>query len=381
MFMALPPTTTIPPFNPLDRLRAQLGPRSPPTAADIQRSQANFLGDPSRIATHFPHLSPFLVHFIHEVVFPMLLPQDQVLEPDEDTFLRNALEGKLAKVDDATDYLSVLLPSKLAIDIMAHISPRLQTLEDSLADLRRTCSAPPPAPPPAPAPPTPKPPAPRPPKAKPAVPALAKPTPAKATPPPSHQTGAAPPAVRHSPAAICAHLNAALAQSSHQVTLSAARWTAKNNLVVVAGPDTTAPQLTSSSHFLTTALGAFLSHDPTSPLSVTARENVRWSRLTVNGLPTGASAARGAFTPQECHASLLADNPVYRSLRLTQPPSWVRRPDSYGPGSLSSLVVAFEDPDGSALSALLASRVLYAFGSAGTLKRWKSKPRAKTPPS
>ncbi|KAH8985501.1 hypothetical protein EDB86DRAFT_3083514 [Lactarius hatsudake] len=287
----------------------------------------------------------------------MLLPQDQVLEADEDAFLRSALEGKLAKVDDATDYLSVLLPSKLAIDIMAHISPRLQSLEDSFADLRHTCSAPPPAPPPAPAPPAPPPPAPRPPKAKPAVPALTKPTPAKPTPPPptkpsfasiTHSParpslvisavrpaeGAAPPAVRHSLAAICAHLNAALAQSSHQVTLSAARWTAKNNLVVVAGPDTMAPQLASSSHFLTTTLGAFLSHDPSSPLSVTTWENVRWSRLTINGLPTGASA-----------------------------------------------VLAFEDLDGSALSALLASRVLYAFGSAGTLKRWKSKPRAKTPPS
>ncbi|KAH8993546.1 hypothetical protein EDB86DRAFT_3078578 [Lactarius hatsudake] len=83
----------------------------------------------------------------------MLLPQDQILDSEEDNFLHNALEGKLAKVDDTTDYLSVLLPSKLAIDIMAHISPRLLSLEDSFADLRCTCSAPPPAPPPAPAPP------------------------------------------------------------------------------------------------------------------------------------------------------------------------------------------------------------------------------------
>ncbi|KAH8992139.1 hypothetical protein EDB86DRAFT_3079408 [Lactarius hatsudake] len=288
----------------------------------------------------------------------MLLPQDQILDSEEDNFLHNALEGKLAKVDDTTDYLSVLLPSKLAIDIMAHISPRLLSLEDSFADLCCTCSAPPPAPPPAPAPPAPKPPVPRPPKAKPAVPALAKPTPAKAMPPPPakpsfasvtqtptrpsliisavHPTeGAASPAVRHSLAAICSHLNATLAQSPHQVTLSAVQWTAKNNLVVVAGPDTTAPQLASASHFLSTALGAFLSHDPNSPLSVTARENVRWSRLTINGLPTGASTVRGAFTPTECHVSLLTDNPMYQSLWLTQPPSWTRDPRELIPSSPS----------------------------------------------
>ncbi|KAH9159184.1 hypothetical protein EDB89DRAFT_2084472 [Lactarius sanguifluus] len=149
--------------------------------------------------------------------------------------------------------------------------------------------------------------------------------------------------------------------SPHQVSLSAARWTAKNNLVVVAGPDTTAHHLASASHFITTTLGVFLSHDPSSPIPIASRENVRWSRLLINGLPTGASATRGAFTPTECHDSLMTDNPVYWSLRFTQLPSW--------------------DPDGSTLRTLLASRSLYAFGSTGDLKRWKSKPRAKTPPS
>ncbi|KAH9163630.1 hypothetical protein EDB89DRAFT_2078604 [Lactarius sanguifluus] len=188
-------------------------------------------------------------------------------------------------------------------------------------------------------------------------------------------------AIRHSPVAICSHLNAALGLSPHQVSLSATRWTVKNNLVVVAGPDTTAHHLAAASHFITTTLGAFLSHDLSSPIPIASRENMRWSRLLINGLPTGVSATRGAFTPTECHDSLMIDNPVYWSLQFTQLPSWVRRPDSYQPGSLSSLVVTFEDPDGSTLRTLLTSRSLYAFGSTGDLKRWKSKPRAKTPPS
>ena len=43
---------------------------------------------------------------------------------------------------------------------------------------------------------------------------------------------------RRSPQDICKRLNAALSSSTHQVILSAVRWTPKNNLVVIAGPST-----------------------------------------------------------------------------------------------------------------------------------------------
>jgi hypothetical protein len=125
--------------------------------------------------------------------------------------------------------------------------------------------------------------------------------------------------------------------------------------------------------------------DQSSPLPISASENVKWSRLLINNIPTGVSPARGPYSPSECHAALAVDNPVYRTLRLTQSPSWVRRPSSYSEGSSSSLVIAFEDPDGSQLRSLLAGRSLYAFGQEGLLKRWKQKPRsmgaADTPPS
>ncbi|KAH9174034.1 hypothetical protein EDB89DRAFT_1904759 [Lactarius sanguifluus] len=341
----------------------------------------------------------------------MLGQQDQVLDDEEELYLQKALEGKMTTVDPPTDFLSVLLPHTLATAAMQHITPRLDAFQQTMHErfnhllnemhtLMATPRPPPPAPPPAPAPPpVPAPPIPKPPKAKPAAPAQAPPKTQPPPAPPSFSSIAKTPArpslvisklrsaegaqalaIRHSPAAICSHLNAALGPSPHQVSLSAAWWTAKNNLVVVAGPDTTAHHLASASHFITSTLGSFLSHDPSSPIPIASRENVRWSRLLINGLPTGVSATRGAFTPTECHDSLMLDNPMYRSLRFTQLPSWVRRPDSYQPGSLSSLVVAFEDPDGSTLRSLLASRSLYAFGSTGDLKRWKSKPRAKTPP-
>ncbi|KAH8978112.1 hypothetical protein EDB86DRAFT_3155437 [Lactarius hatsudake] len=216
-----------------------------------------------------------------------------------------------------------------------------------------------------------------PPAPKPSFASMAK-TPARPSLVVSLQTpeagGPKPLAVRRGPQELVAHLNAVLASEGHAVTLSAAQWTAKNNLVVTAGPDTTAHHLAAASHLISDSLATFLSAD-NSPLPVQTRENCKWARLMINGIPTGASLTRGPYTPSELHAALLADNPAYRKLRLTQPPSWVRAPSSYRPGSVSSVVVAFEDPSGDSLRSLMAERTLFAFGHSGELKRWKAKPR------
>ncbi|KAH9015308.1 hypothetical protein EDB85DRAFT_2156813 [Lactarius pseudohatsudake] len=169
-----------------------------------------------------------------------------------------------------------------------------------------------------------------------------------------------PPAVRRSPQEIVSHLNAVLASEDHQVTLSAARWTVKNNLVVTAGPDTTAHHLTSASHLISDCLATF-------PLC----------------RPIPAPCPDQGELQMGPPPSLLADNPTYRGLRLTQPPSWVRAPSTYTPGSVSSLVLTFEDPSGDSSRSLLAERSLFAFGHSGELKRWKAKPQstAKLPAS
>ncbi|KAH9175829.1 hypothetical protein EDB89DRAFT_1903644 [Lactarius sanguifluus] len=182
-----------------------------------------------------------------------------------------------------------------------------------------------------------------------------------------------PQAVRRSPQEIVGHLNAVLSSEGHQVTLSAARWTAKNNLVVTAGPDTTAHHLTSSSHLISDSLATYLSTDQ-SPLPVQARENCKWARLLINGIPTGVSLTRGPYSPSELTAALHADNPVCRGLRMTLPPSWVRAPSLYTPGSTLSVVLTFKDPSGDSLQSLLAERTLFAFGHSGELKCWKAKP-------
>jgi len=80
-------------------------------------------------------------------------------------------------------------------------------------------------------------------------------------------------------------------------------------------------------------------------------------------------------TPRPCSSPPRATRHSY-SITLPMLPSWVRAP-SYKLSSASSLVVAFEDPDGGRLSSLMAARHLYIFGVQATVKRWKQKPPPK----
>jgi hypothetical protein len=66
---------------------------------------------------------------------------------------------------------------------------------------------------------------------------------------------------------------------------------------------------------------------------------------------------------------LAAINSSYASLTVTQKPSWVRPPSSYTTGSISSLTLAFKDPDSSKLKALLAEHYLYLYGNRVSIKK------------
>ncbi|KAH8987353.1 hypothetical protein EDB86DRAFT_3210558 [Lactarius hatsudake] len=187
-------------------------------------------------------------------------------------------------------------------------------------------------------------------------------------------------AVRKTPSELYTHLNDVLSALFPGTSLSAARWTKNNNLVIVAGPDTTSHHLQKASTVLARAVSHFIAAENSRPIPVSAKENVHWSRLMINNIPTGVTSSRGAYSPAECQDALARDNPAYRTLCLTRLPSWVKRPDSYAVGSSSSLVLSFEDPTGDALRTLLAQKRLYAFGQAGDLRTWKQKPRAHASP-
>jgi hypothetical protein len=143
--------------------------------------------------------------------------------------------------------------------------------------------------------------------------------------------------------------NEALESSPHhQIHIASTKWTANSNIIITGGHMTTAHQLQSTSHILAKALSEDQSDAVNTIPPPQTRPNVKWAKILINGIPTGVQSNRGtAYSPDECHSSLASENPSYASLFVTQKPSWVRNPSTYTVGSSSSLVVAFEDPDGS----------------------------------
>ena len=184
---------------------------------------------------------------------------------------------------------------------------------------------------------------------------------------------------RPHPSVICSAINKGLKTYPDvcQARVSAARWTVRGNLVITAGPNTSEKLLNSAILYiaLITKKALKLQINASTP----TRANVRWSRILINCMPTGATAKTEAHNPVSCHQSLMADNPSYASLTITQHPSWVKPPSSYTLGSVSSLSFAFEDPDGSLATKLLSEKELYIFGTGVSVKKWKQKPPQKKP--
>ena len=81
-----------------------------------------------------------------------------------------------------------------------------------------------------------------------------------------------------------------------------------------------------------------------------------------------------AHSPSVCLQDLLENNPSLCPLKVTQLPSWVQAPCLFQPGSSSSLVFAFEDPDGSIAPSLIAARHLFCFGARVMVRCWRQPP-------
>ena len=156
------------------------------------------------------------------------------------------------------------------------------------------------------------------------------------------------------------------------IRVSACRWTSKGNLVVFARPDMSRDQLSTASHLLTTAVATSL---PDASARISSHLNVCWGKVLVNGVPTGVSDnSPAAHSPSVCLQDLLENNPSLRPLKVTQLPSWVRALRLFQPGLSSSLVFAFEDPDGSIAPSLIATRHLFCFGARVMVRCWRQPP-------
>ena len=167
--------------------------------------------------------------------------------------------------------------------------------------------------------------------------------------------------------------NAALASDPihANVRLSAAKWTPTGNLVVFAGPGVSCDALFTTSHLLTTAVSRALPEHPT----ISSRLNVKWGKVLINSVPTGIVEGHPhAHSPPTCWQVLIDNNPSFRNLKVCQLPSWVCHPSLFTPGSSSSLVLAFEDPNGTIAPSLIHACNVYAFGAQCCIKAWKQPP-------
>jgi len=168
-------------------------------------------------------------------------------------------------------------------------------------------------------------------------------------------------------------MNRALSSSpTHaSVRVSAAKWTPKGNLVVFGGPGVSRDTLFHALPLLTSAVSRALPEDP----AISSRLNVKWGKVLINSVPTGIVEGHPhAHQSATCWQVLIDNNPSLHNLRVCQLPSWVRQPSLFQPGSQSSLVLAFEDPDGSITQSLLSQRHLYAFGAQCKVKKWRQPP-------
>ena len=141
-------------------------------------------------------------------------------------------------------------------------------------------------------------------------------------------------------------------------------------MVITGGPAVTPHTLQTAAPHISSIIPSIIPSQITSPLPQ-PRANIKWSKILLNGIPTRVSEGRAPYTLDKCHIALAETNPSYFPLSIMQKPSWVHLPSSYPQGTISSLSVAFEDPDGTKLKALLADRYLYAFGTRITVKKWK----------
>jgi len=152
-------------------------------------------------------------------------------------------------------------------------------------------------------------------------------------------------------------------------------------MILAGGHTNTLQQLISASDPISQAITSNFPtiHEQTKAPHVTPHvtphiaSNVKWSRVLISNVPTGVSSRRGPWTPEECHEALVKDNPSYATLNITKKPSWIRPPDTYKTNSSSSLIFAFEDPDGHIAQNLLNNKYLHTFGTCTTVKAWKDR--------
>jgi hypothetical protein len=136
---------------------------------------------------------------------------------------------------------------------------------------------------------------------------------------------------------LLANLNDKLYVSGvHNISLSAAKWSGKGNLILMANHGILQANLTAAAPNITTFIQSIITSSlPYEETIPPARANVKWSKILINSIPTHNPIAKAPWTPEECHHALYTHNPSYSPLTITQKPSWVCNPTLYKKGDCS----------------------------------------------
>jgi hypothetical protein len=105
---------------------------------------------------------------------------------------------------------------------------------------------------------------------------------------------------------------------------------------------------------------------PFSEHLVMVYQDVKLLKLLFHNVCTSQTDKHPAYSPNDIHQELIANNPVY--LTITQKSSWVKNPANFISDQFS-VSFAFEDPDGKITVAILHShKALYLFGDRSPMK-------------
>ncbi|KAG8731280.1 hypothetical protein FRC12_019805 [Ceratobasidium sp. 428] len=167
---------------------------------------------------------------------------------------------------------------------------------------------------------------------------------------------------------IAERINNAIAKASPNSLpkLIGVNWNRSNNIILTFPPNTSVPytiELLKRSDVLKA-----LDLPPDTPLSA----DVPWSKIMITHVPTGFGEAAGVFSDHQVVQSFLESNEWANKLRFGQQPRWLKRPDTIDK-PLSSVVLSFEDPDGSIVREVLRKPV-FMFSTLARTKRWEDKP-------
>ncbi|KAG8794963.1 hypothetical protein FRC12_019534 [Ceratobasidium sp. 428] len=167
---------------------------------------------------------------------------------------------------------------------------------------------------------------------------------------------------------IAERINTAIAKASPNPPpkLIGVNWNRSNNIILTFPPNTSVP----STIDLLKRSGVLKALDfpPDTPLSA----DVPWSKIMITHVPTGFGEEAGVFPDHQVVQSFLESNEWAKKLRFGQQPRWLKRPDTINK-PLSSVVLSFEDPDGSIIREVLRKPV-FMFSTLVRTKRWEDKP-------